>query len=66
MTYDEVDMCYLLGSGVVYQGHLCSVIARNGDYAFDLLGLMDGKKYTGVKPNELVKESDYDWEDDKQ
>lgn len=62
MTYSEVDMCRLLGGGVVYQGHLCSVFAKDGDDAFVLIGLMDGgKKHYGVKPSELVKENDYDW-----
>lgn len=70
MTDKEVEKAFLYGSGVVYQGHIYTVIEENDiKHEYALCRLPSNERVTDVKASELIAENDYKWEvkdDEKQ
>ena len=67
MTDKEAELAFLYGSGVVYQGHIYTVIGENNlKHEYTLCRLPTDERVTGVKASELTLEREHDWSKDKQ
>lgn len=63
MTDKEAEKAFLYGAGVVYQGHIYTVVEENDiKHEYTLCRLPNNERVTDVKASELTAENNYKWE----